>query len=257
MTRRVLRDSQTLTAEYEKLLPGDVVVGRLRLRPGEEHILLDLTARGVTLIPPALSQLCSRSKVFQARLLGSYMLPGTAAVYNRHDLQELIIEYGRREVGRVVCKLDRGNGGQGVLLFASVEEVYSASMLGSLSFPYVLQPFVENCRDLRAVFLGTVEDAYERFNPHGFRHNLHCGAESRPAKLSEGQRALCRKVMERAGFPYAHIDLLVDGTGATWLGEINLRGGLRGSRLNQKDYLEAVESMHERMLAELVNTPGK
>jgi len=248
MRRRILQDNATIAAEYHSLSSGDILVGRLRLRPGEEHLLLDLVSRGVMLIPSATAQLCSRSKVFQARTLGSYMVPGTAAVYDRHDMLAMVGEYSRKQYGRVVCKLDRANGGQGILLFHSIEEVYSSAVLGTLRYPFVVQPFVAGCRDVRSVILGKTVDAYTRQNPDNFRHNLHCGGRSAPYELSREQLDWCRGIMGKAGFPYAHLDLLLDPAGNTWLSEINLRGGLRGSSLSQQNYLDAVAAIHADMV---------
>ncbi len=249
MPRRIIRDSATLLDEYDNLSSGDIVVGRIRIKPGEEHILLDLAARQVIMLPSAVAQLCSRSKVFQARLLGKYMVAGTTAIYNQHDILTLVSEYGRQGVGQVVCKLDRANGGQGILLFSSVEEVYSNAVLGVLQYPFVIQPLIEECCDVRAVMLGELVNAYTRHNPNNFRHNLHCGGSSSPYELTSEQMQLCRKVMERASFPYACVDLLLDSTGNTWLSEINLRGGLKGSTLSQQNYLDAVEQIHSEMLS--------
>ena len=248
MVGRIIRDTASFIAEYETLGSSDIVVGRVRIRPGEEHILLDLAARQVTLIPSAVSQLCSRSKVFQARRLGQLMIPGTLAVYDRHDVLALVSNYNRNGVGKVVCKLDRANGGQGILLFNSVEEIYNNTVLGVLRFPVVVQPFIENVTDIRAVILGETIEAYIRHNPGNFRHNLHCGGTSAPHELTEAQLHLCHTVMERAEFPYACVDLLVDHDGNIWLSEINLRGGLRGAKLSQEEYLAAVEEIHSDLL---------
>lgn len=249
MPPRIVRDNATLAAEYDQLSSGDIVVGRVRIRTGEEHVLLDLAARQVELVPSAVSQLCSRSKVFQARVLVRYMVPGTTAVYTQHDVLALVSEYGCRGVGRVVCKMDRGNGGQGILLFNSMEEVYNHAVLGMVRFPFVVQPFIAGCRDVRVVMLGSLVEAYARHNPHNFRHNLHCGGSSSPYTLTGEQVKLCREVMDRAGFPYAHVDLLLDPAGGTWLSEVNLRGGLRGATLSQRDYLAAIEKIHAALLA--------
>lgn len=246
---RIIHDNKTLFECFEELTAGDIVVGRVRLRPGEEHLLLDLTARGVVLFPSATSQLCSRSKIFQARLLDRFMIPGTAPVYDMHDMMRLVTEYGQQGVERVVCKLDRANGGLGVLLFSSIEEVYSQAVLGVLRFPFMTQPFLEECRDVRVVMLGDTVDAYQRYNPHNFRHNLHCGGTGSPWALSAEQAGFCRQVMARADFPYAHIDLLMSPAGDFWLTEINLRGGLRGARISQKDYVCAVEKIHAELIA--------
>lgn len=248
MPPRVIRDNATLFAEYEHLSPGDIFVGRLRVRTGEEHLLLDLADRRITFIPSAISQLCSRSKVFQTRILGKYMIPGTTPVYDRHDILSLVNNYGQKGIDNVVCKLDRANGGQGVLLFSSAEEIFTHAVLGTLSLPCVVQPFIDVRNDIRAVILGNRIEAYTRNNPDNFRHNLHCGGSGSPYELSAEQLHLCREVMDRAGFPYACIDLLVDSEGKTRLSEINLRGGLRGAMLTQQEYLAATEQIHEELL---------
>jgi glutathione synthase/RimK-type ligase-like ATP-grasp enzyme len=248
MPSRVITDNKSLAADYEKLNPGDIVVGRIRLQTGEEHVLLDLLARGITLVPSAVSQLCSRSKVFQVRILRRYMIPGTEAVYSMHDMMRIVSAYGRNNFGKVVCKLDRANGGLGILLYSSIEDVYSQAVLGTLRFPFVVQPYIDGCRDVRGVFLGEYTEAYTRFNPDNFRHNMHCGGHSAPWKMQEDQVHLCREVMARADFPYACIDLLITPAGETWVNEINLRGGLRGARISQSDYLLAVDKIHSALL---------
>ena len=251
MQRRIICDNSTLFTQYDELNPGDLIVGRVRLKPGEEHLLLDLESRGIILIPSASAQLCSRSKVFQARILGSFMVPGTYAVYDMHGMLELVSEYGRQGVDKVICKLDRANGGLGILLFSSIEDVYNQAVLGSLRFPFVVQPFLEECIDVRVVLLGDHVEAYQRRNPHNFRQNLHCGGKGSPWVLSDDQLTLCREAMERAGFIYGHVDLMIDPDGTVYLGEINLRGGLRGTEIGQQEYLERVELLHARRVAEL------
>lgn len=250
MAPREIKSNAELNACFQELRSGDRVVGRVRLRPGEEHLLFDLAARGVRMVPSAMSQWLSRSKVFQARILCPFMVPATRPVYDMHDLMQMVTEYGRAGVGRVVCKLDRANGGMGILLFASVEEVYTQAVLGSLGFPFVVQPFIDRARDIRVVVLDDHLEAYQRYNPHNFRHNLHCGGEGTPWQLDTAQLELCRRVMARGEFPYAHIDLLMTPDGQNWLNEINLRGGLRGARISQVEYLAAVERVHARLLLE-------
>ncbi len=249
MSRRIITDNRTLFADFQFLQAGDIVVGRIRLHPGEESLLLDLVNRGIHLIPSAISQLCSRSKALQVRLLGKYMGPGTDVAYDLHDMLRLVGEFAKETP--VVCKLDRANGGAGILRFPSIEDVYTQAVLGGLKFPFVVQPFYSDCRDVRVVVLGEKVEAYERHNPHNFRHNLHFGGVSRPWLLSELQMAICHRIMARAEFPYAHIDLLVSPAGEVWLTEINLRGGLKGAVLTQQDYLQQVERVHKQFVAEL------
>ncbi len=249
MAGRIITDNRTLFADFHSLKAGDIVVGRIRLHAGEESLLLDLVSRGIHLIPSAISQLCSRSKALQARLLGEFMGPGTSVAYDQHDMLHLVGAFA--EATPVICKLDRANGGIGILRFASIEDVYTQAVLGNLCFPFVIQPFYPDCRDVRVVVLGEKVEAYERHNPNNFRHNLHFGGVSRPWPLSEMQMAICRRIMARADFPYAHIDLLVSPAGKVWLTEINLRGGLQGAVLTQQDYLQQVEKVHEQLVAEL------
>lgn len=257
MNSRTIESNQELFACYEDLKAGDVVLGRIRLASGREHLLLDLVSRGVHLIPSASAQLCSRSKVYQTALLSRFMVEGTLPIYSMQDMLEAVTAYSRAGVGPVVCKLDRANAGLGVLLFSSVEDVYTQAALKTLTFPFVVQPFVEGCSDVRVVILGETVEAYRRHNPDNFRHNLHCGGVSLPWDLSGEQLDFCYQVMVRAGFPYGHIDLLVLPDGTYCLSEINLRGGLRGARMIQQDYLKKVAEIQAGELKKLKAAAGQ
>jgi len=46
MNPRIIHDNKTLFECFDELTAGDIVVGRVRLRPGEEHLLLDLVPGG-------------------------------------------------------------------------------------------------------------------------------------------------------------------------------------------------------------------
>ncbi|MEJ2032067.1 MAG: hypothetical protein P8Y63_03295 [Deltaproteobacteria bacterium] len=218
------------------------------LKPGEEPLLLDLVERGVLLFPSALCQLASRSKVLQARLFCAWMMPHTRVICDLHDLLESINLYNEQDVGRVVTKHDRRNAGMGIHLWLSIEEVYTQASFGTLPFPFVLQPFYSGCRDLRVILLGDYLEAYQRYNPHNFRHNLHCGGECIPSHPDDTQLTLCRAVMNRGRFPYAHLDLMVTETGKTFLAEINLRGGLRGAQISPGEYRRRIEAIHHHYL---------
>jgi ribosomal protein S6--L-glutamate ligase len=244
----VIRDNSTLQAQYNALRPGDVIIGRLRLRESEESLLLDLSERGVHLIPSGLSQLASRSKTLQAALFAPFMLPLTRAIHVQHDLIEAISDYQRNSITAVVTKLDRRNAGMGVHLWQSVEEVFTHASLGNIPFPFVLQPFEPDCRDVRVVFLDDYMEAYRRHNPHNFRNNLHHGGQSERCELSTEQINLCSLVMERGRFPYGHLDLLVTKKGKSYLGEINLRGGIRGALITPEEYQARVEAIHQHLL---------
>ena len=240
---RIITDNHSLLAHYQDLGKGDIVLGRLRLRPMEEHLLLDLARRGIIGIPSFISQLCSRSKVMQARLCGWAMIPGTTVIYTIHDLLEAVNRFTGDGVGDVVVKLDGRNAGLGIFRYRSIEDVYTQSALGHLPYPFVIQPFVHNCRDLRIIVLDDYWEAYERYNPDNFRNNLHCGGTARPAELTAEQRELCSRVMSSNDFSYAHLDLLVTEEGKSFLGEINLRGGLRGATISPEEYRRKIESI--------------
>ena len=67
-------------------------------------------------------------------------------------------------------------------------------------------------------------------------------------KSSEEQLALCKRVMARGKFPYAHLDLMIQENGETHLAEINLRGGIKGAQICGKDYSLKVEKIHDEFL---------
>lgn len=245
--RRVISDTRTLHQQYEHLERGDLVCCRLLLRPGEEHLLLDLAERGIVAIPSFRSQLCSRSKAFQTRLFSWAMVPETTVIYTIHDLIGTISRYGQVGIEKVVLKVEGKNGGLGVFLFSSIEEIYSQSALGLIPFPYVVQPFIAGARDLRVIILGDYLEAYTRTNNHCFRHNLHCGATATTCALSNEQTSLCRRIMEQGGFPYAHLDLLQVEDRTTYFSEINLRGGLRGAQISSDTYRQRLKAIHDRL----------
>ncbi len=245
--RRIFWDTESVYQSYHDLQRGDLICCRLRLRPGEEHLLLDLAERGIEAVPSLRAQWLSRSKAFQVRLFSWAMPPDTTVIYTIHDLVDAINRYEKNGRKQVVVKLEGKNGGLGVLLFPSIEAVYTQSVLGSLTYPFVLQPFVAEATDLRVVILGDYLEAYRRTNPHSFRNNLHCGGVATPCLLREEQRALCRKIMEQGGFPYAHLDLLEIDERTTCFLEINLRGGLRGAGIDSKTYQQRVAAIHRRL----------
>ena len=246
---RIIRDNDTLYRKFADLGPHDIVVGRIRLKPSQEFMLLDLVERGVRLIPSALSQQACRSKVFQALLFAPFMLPHTLAIHDRHDMLKAVNLYDREKISRVITKLDRKNAGLGIHLWSGVEDAYNQASLGVLPFPFVLQPFQPGSTDIRVIIIDDYLEAYQRDNPHNFRNNLHCGGESRSCRLTPEQLQLCRAVMERGKFPYAHIDLMVRDN-ETYLAEINLRGGIRGAAITPARYQARIEKIHARLLSQ-------
>lgn len=249
----IIRDSNTLFRYYHQLSAANIVCTRIRLKPGEEQLLIDLIERGVKLIPSATAQLASRSKVFQTRLLDSYMLPDTCAIYDVHTLLDTISLYQKQKIKQVILKREGKNGGLGIHLFPHIEDIYNHVTGSGFCFPFVVQPFEHNSRDVRVVILGDYLEAYERNNNYNFRNNLHCGGQSTPYTLSKEQVSFCRKIMARGKFSYAHIDLLLTDQGTYWLSEINLRGGLKGAKISSETYREKINNIHERLLSDLIN----
>ena len=247
----VIRDNSTLQAQYNSLQAGDIFVGRLCLKPSEESLLLDLTERGVHLIPSGLSQLTSRSKNLQAKLFAPFMLPQTRPIHGLHDLINTISDYQKNSITKMVTKHDRRNAGMGIHLWDSVEDVFTQASFNNIPFPFVIQPFMPDCKDIRVIVLDDYLEAYQRYNPYNFRNNLHHGGQSEPCQLSDKQLTLCKQVMERGRFPYGHLDILVTREGDSFLGEINLRGGIRGAKITPKEYQAKIDAIHQRLLEEV------
>lgn len=248
----VIRDNRTLWERYDSLGPGYAVVGLLNIKPTEVLLFLDLVERGVSLFPSVLAQCLARSKCLQASVLREWMVPHTFVARDRHDLITWITAYGKAGIRRVVTKQNRFNCGLGVHVWEGIEEVHNQACFGSLAYPFVAEPFVESVLDVRVVILGDYIEAYWRKNPHSFRNNLYCGGKSGEYQLSVSQMDLCRAVLTRGAFPYAHIDLMVLQDGTTYLSEINLRGGLKGARISTSRYHELIERMNEEFIAEFL-----
>jgi ribosomal protein S6--L-glutamate ligase len=241
--RLLIRTITDFRRHYGQLRSGDLVIGVLALRLGEEIKLLDLADRGVIFFPPVLPQLLSRSKAAQAEVLAEYMVPGSFVAYGLADLAGHLPEFQTREA--VVAKKDRAHLGLGVSLWPSLETLYSLAGLQGLTYPLVVQPFVADARDLRVVVAGSYVEAYERRNPHSFRKNLYQGGSSQPAVLTREQQDFCREVMARGRFPYAILDLLLAPEGRPYLSEINFKGGLTGARLSQAELRQRLAALEE------------
>jgi ribosomal protein S6--L-glutamate ligase len=245
MSPSIIKTITEFRRHYRRLGPGDLVLGRLALKWGEEIKLFELADRGVAFFPSALAQWLSRSKAAQAEALGEFMVPGSFVAYGLPDLADRLVEFQAQGIGQVVSKRDRGNLGLGVSLWPSLETLYSLAGLHGIPYPVVVQPFVPQARDLRVVALKETVEAYERVNPHSFRKNLFQGGESRPAELTPRALDFCRRVMGRGKFPYAVMDLLIDKNGEIYLSEINLQGGLKGARLTQEEFRRRVAALEE------------
>lgn len=252
--RRVTSPTQHKNSDFADLQPGDILCGRIPLKRGEEHLLLDLHERGVTLIPSATAQLASRSKCFQARIFRKWMIPLTTAIYDAHQLLETTNLYHRNTIDSVIVKLDRKNGGMGILLFRSIEDVYNHAVGGNLPYPFVIQPYMPGCRDIRVVWLGEYCEAYSRKNDNNLRNNLHCGGTAAPYRITEQLATLVQELLKRGRFPYGFLDFLEPEPGRYYLSEINLSGGLRGASLTTTECKKRVVLVEKELAEELAAT---
>jgi len=123
------------------------------------------------------------------------------------------------------------------------------------SYPFVLQPFLENFTDIRIIVVGNYVEAYARHNPYNFRMNISSGGTSYPYILDKDKEEFCRSVMDRGKFPFAHIDLHILESGECFLSEIALNGGIKGAVINKKELDERKQVLLER-LAEGIKAEG-
>lgn len=237
-----------LMAHHDEFEPGDIVLGEVTSACQNAVVLIDLLQRGVVCIPSPLAQLLSRSKVAQVDILGRFMHPLTVAVKRRRDLLSAMNAYALAGIGPVVTKEEHMHCGHGVRKWDHIETVYSFRGLEKWGYPFVLQPLVEKFTDVRVIMVGDYLEAYSRRNPNNFRGNLSAGGACSPHELSREHVGLCRKIVDRAQFPYAHLDLQIMPDGQCHIFEIALNGGIQGSRLDRRD-LEKRKAARLRALA--------
>jgi glutathione synthase/RimK-type ligase-like ATP-grasp enzyme len=236
----IIRSNLDLKERYDDLRAGDCFVGILASKNLKHRVFIDLLERGVRFFPSALSQTLGRSKAAQALVFRPWMLPYTLVIARRIELMKAINTYNEHGIGAVITKEDLLQCGFGIHRWDSVEAVYNHASFQETAYPFVLQPFVERFTDVRAIIAGDFHEAYTRKNRYNFRMNLTIGGSSTPYDLTEEQLALCRAVMERGKFPYAHMDLLIDEAGRTYLSEAALNGGMKGARISRPE-LDAIK----------------
>jgi len=247
----IVRGARELLDRYHELGPGDAFVGPIGLSHLKESIFVDLLERGVRCYPSALSQILYRSKTAQALFLNRWMLPHTCVVSRRIELMDAINEYGRLNISEVVTKQNRLHCGHGVCRWNSMESLYSHVGLKEDTYPFVLQPFLEDFIDIRVIVAGDHVEAYTRDNPYNFRKNLSSGGTSRPYDLDDEMTTMCRDIMQRGKFPYAHIDLHVTKDGHVYLSEIALNGGLKGAKISRAELdTKKAQILEEQLLAD-------
>jgi ribosomal protein S6--L-glutamate ligase len=242
----ITRFSQ-LIQEYHRLVAGDVFVGLIPSFCMRSALLADLSDRGIRLVPSATAQLLNASKVAQAFLLNPWMVPHTFAVKRRRELLDAIIAYDEMGISAAVTKADTLHCGLGVRRWDNLETLYSCLAFEDKALPLVLQPFISDFTDIRVVIVGDYIEAYRRSNPRNFRKNLAVGGRSTPHVITPAEEKFCRAVMQRAGMPYAHLDLMRMADGAMYCLEIRLNGGIQGARIERR----ALEQLKQARLLEL------
>jgi len=247
----IVRGSRQLSERYDRLASGDVYIGKIPGGPLRHTRLIDLLERGVHCLPSPLAQALNASKAAQAAILNDWMLPLTRVVRRRADLIAAIGVYQGQGVGPVVTKEDRLHCGHGVRYWENIEVLYSLAALDKSAFPFVLQPFLPHFSDVRVIVVGDYVEAYSRHNPDNFRMNLAVGGTSRPFTIDTERQRFCRTVMERARFPYAHLDLQLLENGRCYLAELALEGGIKGARMDRRSLtrmkVELLEKEARRM----------
>jgi glutathione synthase/RimK-type ligase-like ATP-grasp enzyme len=245
----ILRSAAALEERFEELGGGDTFIGRLPARYLQPAPAADLVGRGVRCLPSVLCQLLARSKCAQALLLKPWMAFPTRVIARRTELLAALQAFAQEGIAAVVTKQEGMHCGHGVRRWESAETLYNAVSLCDGMYPFVLQPFMNGVADVRVIIAGDHIEAYRRDNPFNFRANLAAGGSSRPVALGPRPLTICREVMARGRFPYAHIDLQLMPDGACFLSEIGLDGGITGARIG-REALSAIKNEVLERLAE-------
>jgi ribosomal protein S6--L-glutamate ligase len=243
----IVRSSRELKERYHDLCSGDIFLGILAYKHIKQSILIDLMERGVSCFPSPLSQVLNHSKVTQAAVLKNWMLPHTFVIARRTDLIEAINTYNRLGIAPVVTKEDHLHCGHGVRKWDTIETLYSFVALSETSYPFVIQPFLDNFTDVRVIIAGDYREAYVRHNPDNFRMNISMGGKNYPHEVKANLLTFCRKAMDRGKFPYAHLDIHIMDDGTYYLSEITLNGGIKGATIRRKELEQKKQDVLERL----------
>jgi glutathione synthase/RimK-type ligase-like ATP-grasp enzyme len=246
----IIRSSQELKERYQDLCSGDIFLGILSYKHIKQSILIDLMERGVSCFPSPLSQILNQSKTTQAVVLNKWMLPHTCVITRRRDLIETINTYTKLDIAPVVTKEDHMHCGHGVRKWDTIEILYNYMALSESSYPFVIQPFLDNFTDVRVIIAGNYMEAYVRYNPDNFRMNISMGGKNHPYEINTDLLNFCRTAMERGKFPYAHLDIHITDDGSYYLSEITLNGGTKGAKIRRKELDQKKHDVLERLVNE-------
>jgi glutathione synthase/RimK-type ligase-like ATP-grasp enzyme len=243
----ILHGSVELDQRFEALGPGDVVVGHLPGKYLRGALAADLLERGVRCVPSVFCQLLSRSKIAQAVVFRRWMAPHTLTVSRRVELMDAVNYCGQHRIGAVVTKQEGMHCGHGIRRWENAEVLYNTVAFTDAAFPFVLQPYMAGISDVRVIVVGDYVEAYLRENFYNFRSNLAAGGTSRPLAMDAAAEGLCRQVMERGRFPYAHVDLQLTAEGVCYLSEIALDGGISAARIKREELNRRKQAQLEKL----------
>jgi len=243
----IIRKNSELKQHYHELCSNDVVIGIISSNHLKSYVLIDLIERGVRCFPSPLAQVLNSSKVAQALVFKKWMLPYTCVINRRIDLIESINQYNKNNIGAVITKQNHLHCGFGVMKWETVENLYSFTAMSETSYPFVMQPFLENYIDVRIIIAGDYVEAYTRYNPNNFRMNIAAGGRSSPYNLDKEKEEFSRAVMKRGKFPFAHLDLMIADNNKYYLSEIALNGGIKGANINRQDLDQIKQDLLEKL----------
>ena len=247
----IIKGNRELKDHYHELCSGDIFIGIISSRHMKSFMLIDLLERNINCLPSPLSQILNSSKTTQALILRGWMLPHTCVIRRRTDLIETINTYNKNSIGPVVSKANHMHCGCGVRRWDTIETLYSFTALSESSYPFVVQPFMENFTDIRVIIVEDYIEAYSRYNPNNFRMNIAAGGSSHPYLLKKEEKDFCYAIMKRGKFPFAHIDLMITENGSHYLSEIALNGGIKGASVSRKELDKKKQDLLEKLAENL------
>ncbi|MBW2239048.1 MAG: hypothetical protein JRF39_08420, partial [Deltaproteobacteria bacterium] len=145
----IVRGSRELKEVYQDLRSEDIFLGTLAYKHMKHSVLIDLLERGISCFPSPLSQVLNNSKAAQALIFKKWMLPHTFVIARRSDLINMINIYNRLKIAPVITKEDHLHCGHGVRKWDTIEVLYSFMALSESSYPFVVQPFLDDFIDVR------------------------------------------------------------------------------------------------------------
>ena len=247
----IIKGNRELKNHYHELCSGDIFKGTISSRHMKSFMLIDLLERNINCLPSPLSQILNSSKAAQGLILRDWMLPHTYVITRRIELIETINTYNKNSIGSVVTKEEHMHCGYGVKKWDTIETLYSFMSQSESSYPFVVQPFIENFTDIRVITVGDYTEAYTRYNPDNFRMNIATGGKSHPHMLKKEEKDFCYAIMKRSRFPFAHIDIMITENGSHYLTEIALNGGIKGASISREELDKKKQNLLEKLTENL------